>query len=182
MDEPSPTLSSPTLTISQCVTMKFNDKNYLSRKLQFLNSHMLYGYVICDLPRSSSTTTVTNGGQKLKPTTQTFLNGSTSAVMWCLMKPDPLTQRVTKDLGQLLQLLCYQLGTQDTSQKNLLKPLKQNLKKESLAYLLNTYQQHEFKHQKHHLFMFNLRNLSKKHEPNQRKYSKLNYQQRTLTQ
>ena len=52
------------LTITQCVTLKLNDSNYLSWKFQFeqfLNSQSLLGYVTGATPRPSPTVSVTNG-------------------------------------------------------------------------------------------------------------------------
>ncbi|KAG7554441.1 Retrotransposon Copia-like N-terminal [Arabidopsis suecica] len=60
----SPVFAPATLSISQCVTLKLNETNYLSWKLQieqFLNSQLLLGYVTGAVARPPPTVAVRNG-------------------------------------------------------------------------------------------------------------------------
>ncbi|XP_010493723.1 PREDICTED: uncharacterized protein LOC104774223 [Camelina sativa] len=64
MDSPSEIFSPSTLSISQCVTLKLTETNYLLWKTQFesfLSSQILLGYVNGDTPRPSPTTSVKTG-------------------------------------------------------------------------------------------------------------------------
>lgn len=72
---PDPT-SASNLTITQCVTLKLKDDNYLIWKLQFeqfLASQMLLGYVTGDTPRPLQTTTVQQGEQVIEAANPDFL-------------------------------------------------------------------------------------------------------------
>lgn len=65
-----------TLSISQCVTLKLNDTNYLSWKLQFeqfLNSQLLLGYVTGAIPRPLPTVAVKTGEQVTEASNPDFL-------------------------------------------------------------------------------------------------------------
>uniref|UniRef100_A0A1J3GWB8 Retrovirus-related Pol polyprotein from transposon TNT 1-94 n=1 Tax=Noccaea caerulescens TaxID=107243 RepID=A0A1J3GWB8_NOCCA len=67
---------SPTLSISQCVTLKLSDTNYLSWKLQFeqfLSSQMLMGYVTGDTPRPAPTISVRTGEQVTEESNPDFV-------------------------------------------------------------------------------------------------------------
>ncbi|CAL9243538.1 unnamed protein product [Arabidopsis halleri] len=69
-------ITQATLSISQCVTLKLNDTNYLSWKLQFeqfLNSQLLLGYVTGALTRPSPTVVVRNGEQVTEANNPEFL-------------------------------------------------------------------------------------------------------------
>lgn len=65
-----------TLSITQCVTLKLNDTNYLSWKLQFeqfLNSQLLLGYVTGAIARPSPTVAVRKGDQVTETSNPDFL-------------------------------------------------------------------------------------------------------------
>ncbi|KAG7599793.1 Retrotransposon Copia-like N-terminal [Arabidopsis suecica] len=65
-----------TLSISQCVTLKLNETNYLSWKLQFeqfLNSQLLLGYVTGAMARPPPTVVVRNGEQVAEANNPEFL-------------------------------------------------------------------------------------------------------------
>ncbi|KAG7593481.1 Reverse transcriptase RNA-dependent DNA polymerase [Arabidopsis thaliana x Arabidopsis arenosa] len=69
-------VTTATLSISQCVTLKLNDTNYLSWKLQFeqfLNSQLLLGYVTGALARPPPTVVVRNGEQVTETNNPEFL-------------------------------------------------------------------------------------------------------------
>ncbi|KAG7539479.1 Ribonuclease H-like superfamily [Arabidopsis suecica] len=71
-----PAFTSATLFISQCVTLKLNETNYLSWKLQFeqfLNSQLMLGYVTGALSRPSPTVAVQNGDQITEANNPEFL-------------------------------------------------------------------------------------------------------------
>ena len=64
MEGSSDFVSPATLSIPQCVTLKLNEKNYFSWKLQFeqfLNSQMLLGFVTGATPRPQPLVQVRNG-------------------------------------------------------------------------------------------------------------------------
>ena len=64
MAESTDTISAPTLSISQCVTLKLSSSNYLLWKTQFesfLSSQSLLGYVNGSAPRPSPTVSVQQG-------------------------------------------------------------------------------------------------------------------------
>lgn len=64
MADTSDPLSAPSLSISQCVTLKLSSTNYLFWKTQFesfLSSQSLLGFINGSSPRPSPTVTVTNG-------------------------------------------------------------------------------------------------------------------------
>lgn len=75
--EPNPDpVSATNLTITQCVTLKFKDDNYLIWKLQFeqfLSSQMLLGYVTRAQPRPAQTVTVRNGDQEVEAANPEFV-------------------------------------------------------------------------------------------------------------
>ncbi|KAG7584280.1 Reverse transcriptase RNA-dependent DNA polymerase [Arabidopsis suecica] len=69
-------ITQATLSISQCVTLKLNETNYLSWKLQFeqfLNSQLLLGYVTGALARPPPTVVVRNGEQVTEANNPEFL-------------------------------------------------------------------------------------------------------------
>ena len=64
MEEASETISTPSLSISQCVTLKISSSNYLLWKTQFesfLSSQSLLGYLNESTPRPLPTVTTRNG-------------------------------------------------------------------------------------------------------------------------
>ena len=64
------------LTITQCVTLKLKDDNYLIWKLQFeqfLSSQMLLGYVTGDQPRPAQTITVRTEDQAVEAANPEFV-------------------------------------------------------------------------------------------------------------
>lgn len=68
--------SASNLTITQCVTLKLKDDNYLIRKLQFeqfLSSQMLLGYVTGATPRPQETIPVRQGDQVTEPANLDFV-------------------------------------------------------------------------------------------------------------
>lgn len=75
--EPNPDpVSATNLTITQCVTLKLKDDNYLIWKLQFeqfLSSQALLGYVNGAMPRPPQTVTVTQGEQTTEAANPEFL-------------------------------------------------------------------------------------------------------------
>ena len=64
MEEPSETISTPSLSITQCVTLKLSSSNYLLWKTQFelfLSSQSLLGFLNGSTPRPLPTVTTRNG-------------------------------------------------------------------------------------------------------------------------
>lgn len=73
---PSDVFTPALLSITQMVTLKLSDSNYLSWKLQFeqfLNSQLLLGFVTGANPRPTPTLTVRNGDQVTETNNPAFL-------------------------------------------------------------------------------------------------------------
>ena len=73
---PSDAFTPALFSITQVVTLKLSDKNYLSWKLQFeqfLNSQLLIGYVTGDTPCPPATLAVRNGDQVTETNNPAFL-------------------------------------------------------------------------------------------------------------
>ncbi|KAG7599745.1 Reverse transcriptase RNA-dependent DNA polymerase [Arabidopsis suecica] len=85
MEDSSETFSAPTVTISQCVTLKLNETNYLLWKLQFeqfLASQMLLSFVNGGIPRPPPTLTVQNGDLVTETSNPAFVKWISSHEVW----------------------------------------------------------------------------------------------------
>ena len=76
MEETTDTFSAPTLSISQCVTLKLSSTNYLLWKTQFesfLSSQSLLGYIYGSTPRPAPTVTTRHGNEETKAANPEFV-------------------------------------------------------------------------------------------------------------
>lgn len=76
MDDPADSVSAPTLSISQCVTLKLSSTNYLLWKTQFesfLSSQSLLGFINGSTPRPSPTVTTGTGDEQTETANPEFV-------------------------------------------------------------------------------------------------------------